>query len=534
MDLVQYKLQTIDQRKAGLHGLLYRAVESKPLAFCAIGLMSSIVIEQYAGTGIGDWLVLLVITTIIGLPLCLLSKHNWRPLITAIAAMLAFACLGGIRLVSATRIDQRDLSSLVSHDGTIADLRGRIAGSIRIEDESGWEFGEFQQKDPSSGFDLDVQEARCISGWEKVTGTVRINVGEPVHDLKAGDLVQVYTTLNRFRGAMNPGGFDARNFYEGQGLRLAAMVKSRAGIEPWLIDEKQQSSFRRFQQWLRDAAAGKLKWGQAQEDESYGMLEALLLGTRSDITPQTYEAFRRTGLLHYVSLSGMNISFVIAAVWLLAKVAGVTRRKRVAICILAIILFLILVPAQSPILRAGVIGLVFCMAVLLRREGNSINTLALAAIIILLFSPLELFSIGWQLSFGCVLGILLFFNRLEFAFYDIVSRLMRQNLSPEDLRKGIGPKFLRAAVTLMATGLAAWLGGAGLMLYHFYNITPLASLWTAITSPLMAAIMVLGYLKIMLSAVLPTLGTILAPVVSMLSWAFIESVKLMGPVAQII
>jgi competence protein ComEC len=189
------------------------------------------------------------------------------------------------------------------------------------------------------------------------------------------------------------------------------------------------------------------------------------------------------------------------------------------------------VPAQSPILRAGAIGLVFCTAVLIRREGNSINTLSLAAIIILLFSPLELFSIGWQLSFGCVLGILLFSSRLEFLFYDAVSGVRRQNLWSEDLRNGIGPRFLRASVTLMATGIAAWLGGAGLMLYHFCNITPLASLWTALTSPLMAAIMVLGYIKIMLSAILPTLGAILAPVTSMLAWAFIESVKLMARVS---
>jgi competence protein ComEC len=530
MDLVQYKLQRLDERNAGLQGLLSSGLETMPLAFCAIGLIAGIAAQRYAIAELRVWIGLLVTTVAIGIPACLLSKPPRRPATTALITTLAFVCLGGIRLISATHVDHRDISSLISQDSSIADLRGRITGNIHIEDRSGWQFGPLLRKDLASGFDLDVSQARCLTGWERVTGKVRVSVGEPIYDLKPGDNVQVYATLSRFRETMNPGGFDSRSFYQGQGISAAVFVETRAAIEPWLTSGPRQNAFACFQQWLRDTADRKLKWGRWGHDESDGLLEALLLGTRSDITPQTYEAFRRTGLLHYVSLSGMHIGIVIGAVWQLARIAGITRRRRAALCIAAIVLFLVLVPAQSPILRAGVIGLVFCTAALARREPQPVNTLALAAVLILLWAPLELFSIGWQLSFGCVLGILLFSMHFEFLFYRAVARLMRRNLSPEDLRRGIGSRSLRASVALMATGLAAWLGGGGLMLYHFYNITPLASLWTAVTSPLMAMIMVLGYIKIVLSAILPTLGSALAPLVAFLSWAFIGSVTLMAKV----
>jgi competence protein ComEC len=529
MDLVQYRLQLLDQRNEGLRGLLHRGLECTPLGFCAVGLMSGIAAERYAQPGVTVWLVMLGAVAAIGIPLCLLLKPERRPAMAALAAMLAFLSLGGIRFQNATEIDPSDISSLILEDGSIADLRGRVTGNTHIEDRSRWQFGQFVRSDPTSGFDMEVRQARCVDGWRDVTGTVRVVVGEPVYGLRVGDGVQVYAYVSRFRDAMNPGGFDAKSFYGAMGMSGAAFVESRAAIEPWLASEPQGAAAR-FQQWLRSAADRKLRWGRPEMDESDGLLQAFLLGTRSDIGPGTYEAFRRTGLLHYVSLSGMNIAIVMAAVWQFARVVGITRRKRAAICIVGIVLFVILVPAQSPILRAGIIGIVFCAAAILRRQTEPVNTLALAAILILLVSPGELFSVGWQLSFGCVLGILLFTRRLEFLFYNTISTLLRRNFSSENMGGGIAGGFLRGTVTLLATGLGAWLGGGGFMLYHFYNITPLATLWTAITSPLMTAITIVGYVKMILSGLLPTAGTLLAPVTSFLSWAFIWAVTLMAKV----
>jgi hypothetical protein len=58
-------------------------------------------------------------------------------------------------------------------------------------------------------------------------------------------------------------------------------------------------------------------------------------------------------------------------------------------------------------------------------------------------------------------------------------------------------------IRLFSAGTAAWLGNAGILLYHFYTVTPLASLWTVFASIPVAAIVTLGFLKIVLSFILP-------------------------------
>jgi len=529
LDLVQYKLERLDERNSGLHGLLQRGLQHTPLLFCALGLIAGILIQNYTDLAIWPWLTILIFTLIIAFFIILRPIRH--PAAAALLALAAFACLGALRLISASQISPYDISALAGDTPAIADLRGRIASDISIENRQNWAFGQFQYENLSSTFLLEIHEARCTTGWRQVTGTTRVRVAEPVYDLMPGDCVELYTTLSRFKPPMNPGTFDTKSYYARRGIHLAAFVESRAAILPWHPTPASRPVFATFQQWLRAAAHKKLRWGDIADDPGYGLLEALLLGRRADIDPETYEAFRRTGLLHYVSLSGMHIGIVIAAVWQLARIIGFTRRRRAVLCIGAITLFLTLVPAQSPILRAGVIGLAFCGAALARRQSQPVNTLSLAAIIILLFSPLELFFVGWQLSFACVLGILLISKRLEMSFYEAVSRVTRHNISPDDMGRGVYRRFLRGTVALMATGIAAWIGGSGLMLYHFHNATPLASVWTAVTSPLMAAIMVLGYLKIALSAVVPTLGEILAPVISALSSVFISLVKSMAKVS---
>jgi competence protein ComEC len=80
-------------------------------------------------------------------------------------------------------------------------------------------------------------------------------------------------------------------------------------------------------------------------------------------------------------------------------------------------------------------------------------------------------------------------------------------------------------VALFSVGFAAWLGGAGILLYHFYTITPLASFWTVLVFAFVGVILVLGFLKIILFFLLPTLSAVLGVVVTWFSQWLIWAVK---------
>ena len=90
--------------------------------------------------------------------------------------------------------------------------------------------------------------------------------------------------------------------------------------------------------------------------------------------------------------------------------------------------------------------------------------------------------------------------------------------------------FGRYILKLFSVGLAAWLGSAGILLYHFYTINPLTSIWTVIVFPFVAGILILGYLKIILSFLLPSSAALLGVIVNLLSDFLIWLVKLFAQV----
>jgi competence protein ComEC len=140
-----------------------------------------------------------------------------------------------------------------------------------------------------------------------------------------------------------------------------------------------------------------------------------------------------------------------------------------------------------------------------------------------------LFEAGWQLSFASVLGLLLFCERVHFFLYEKITGLPWGKKAPETrpfyriiLRPGI---FL---LRLFSTGVTAWLGGAGILLYHFYTINPLTSIWTVVAFPFIASILTVGYLKITLSFLLPSLAAVLGVIVNFLSDSLIRLIELIA------
>lgn len=450
-------------------------------------------------------------------------RDDLGPVLLGICAFVCCACLGAARVSGFWDRGGDDISGAVGGEAVLATIRGRIVSEPRVSDKGGWVFGRFKPGDPSSSFYLTVTEAEARDGWVAASGIVRVQVGEPVLDLEVGDHVQAYCWLERFERASNPGEFDVARYLARRGVFVAASVKSRDAIT--LVGRADRSLFVRVKTGLRKAASEALLGDLPGDESGRGLVQALLLGYRGDIDADTYQAFRKTGLLHFISLSGMHLGILIGIVWWVSKVVGLLRRGRAVVCIAAICVFLMAVPARAPTLRAAIICWVFCLSILFRRRSNSVNTLALAAIVLLLIRPTHLFEAGWQLSFSTVLGILLLEEPIEGWLRGTASSLRGRLRSGEEKPHRMLVKSGGWAVCLLATGLAAWLGGAGVLLYHFYRITPLACLWTVLVFPFVAMILTLGFFKIVVYFVLPTVSGGIGWVVSGLSEVMIWVVE---------
>jgi len=571
MDDIQRKLALIDKQLAGGPANLHkRIISTCPLVFPAVGLIIGILTQSTFDLSLPFWLILLTLCVISAVYLFVTKKEGklgpYALVLISSCALISFACLGSIRLTSYFKPKPNDISNFLTderktnlekrltaettehaetkkesksnsaisansavkeNEPKLATIRGLIITDPYINENPDWAFARFKPTDPTSSFYLKVTEVQTAIGWPKATGTVRVQVDEPVLDLKAGDYIQAYCWLDRFKPPTNPGQFDTTKYLARKNVFIAASVKSRDGIQ--LLKSPPTATFTKLKRRIRQTATQALLGSLSPEEPSRALLEALLLGYRRDINSDTYEAFRKTGLLHFISLSGLHLGILIGIIWWLCKTAGLMKRARAAICIIAIGIFLLIVPPRAPTLRAAIIGWVFCVSFFFRRPPNPINTLSLAAIILLLIRPAQLFEPGWQLSFGTVLGILLFSNRIHFFLYEKITSLPWHKEAPTAKpSSGIISRPALYLLRLFSVGLAAWLGGAGILLYHFYTITPLASIWTVLVFPFVGAILALGFWKIILFFLLPTLSAVLGAIAALLSEALIWVVKLIA------
>lgn len=527
MDDIKRKLERIDRQLAGMPGH-EEVFGTSPLLFIALGLMLGIVIQHYFGLPVIFWFYLLLCFTIAAVAFFVFKSNSEKSRhVSAYLALGCFLCLGSIRLSNYTTPKPNDIKNFVSDEPVLATIRGCITTEPYVNKYPDWEFAQFMPTDPGSSFYIKITEIETSSGWAKTTGKVRIFVDEPVLDLKPGDYIQAYCWLDIFHHPTNPGQFDTADFLAKNDVYISASIKSRQGIR---ILRNNSADFLIFTKTKIKQLAQTALLGDIPEDNAgNGLLQALLLGYRGDIDSDTYQAFRKTGLLHFISLSGLHFGILIGMIWWICKVAGLMKPSRAIVCIAAVIIFLIIVPPRAPTLRASIITLMFCLSFLFRRHSNSINTLSFAAIILLLVRPAQLFEAGWQLSFSSVSGIILFSKNIEYFIKEKVENLIRNKSSNEKKSKHIVLKYLATnSVTLFSVGLAAWTASAGILLYHFNTITPLASLWTVLIFPLVAVILIAGFLKVVMFFILPTLSSILGYIVTKISVLLILIVKLIA------
>ncbi|MFA5251022.1 MAG: DNA internalization-related competence protein ComEC/Rec2 [Phycisphaerae bacterium] len=532
MDDIQRKLELIDEQLKGGFGYYHKQIISTaPLLFAAAGLIAGILIQDVFGLAVWFWLVFVGVCTAVTVILYVVyrDKKERLPYILAYAALICFFCLGAIRLSSYEQPASNDIRNFVIDERILATIRGSIISKPYVNKNEGWEFVRFTHKDPTSSFYLELGEVETVDGWAKVSGTVRVQVDEPVLGLKAGDYIQTYCWLGRFEKAANPGQFDVAEYLARKNIFVAASVDSRDAIE--MLQSGSTDFFVKIKRKAREIAVQSLLGGAYPQDESERLLQALVLGYRTEMDTATFEAFRRTGLLHFVCLSGMNFGIFIGMIWWLCKTAGLTRKPQAAVCIIATAMFVLVVPPNPPAFRAAIICIVFCLSFFFRRRPSHFNSLALAAIVILMIKPTDLFDVSWQLSFASVMGILLFCQRILFFLYEkITGHSWFDDLLKTRPIFQIVPRPGPSALQLFSTSLAAWLASSGILLYNFYVIQPLTSIWTVIASPLIAVISFLGYLKLLVGVALPTAASMLDWGIKPLSRCLIWLVKCMAQI----
>jgi len=138
-----------------------------------------------------------------------------------------------------------------------------------------------------------------------------------------------------------------------------------------------------------------------------GLLNGILFGVKATIAKDLSQALIKTGTLHIIALSGMNITILSDLVGI-TLLRFVSRRVASLLTIVIIIGFILFVGASPSVIRAGIMGSITLIAIIFGRQAWSLLTWIIAVSIMLLIKPAWLGDISFQLSALATLGIILF------------------------------------------------------------------------------------------------------------------------------
>lgn len=142
-------------------------------------------------------------------------------------------------------------------------------------------------------------------------------------------------------------------------------------------------------------------------DENTALIASICFGIRSNMPVSLKNQLQESGLAHITSISGLHVSMILLLLFKGLKTAGLKRKHSAWFTLAVSVCYLCLVGFRVPAIRSVLMAFVFLGKYILQRRADPLNSLGLAALIILLLNPGELFLASFQLSFMATLTLLL-------------------------------------------------------------------------------------------------------------------------------
>ncbi len=348
---------------------------------------------------------------------------------------------------------------------------------------------------PVSEFAIRVTGTRVGSRWQPAAGRATVVVaGDPI-PLLSGTKVQILARGLRPAAAGNPGECD-----------YAVRSRSQRTLSILRVDDWRAVRVRQRPAWWSiPAGVDRLRaWALATLERHVAparlpLASALLLGARESLPRSATDDFVATGTIHVLAISGLHVGLVAAGLFGLARGLCLSARRASLFVAAVTGLYMLVVGAETPVVRATLLVWVACAAVALTRHAAAINSMAVAATVVLIWRPAEVFSAGAQLSFlstAVLVGVARAMPRRQIT--DPIDRLIERSRSR-------GERMLRSCGwwlgTVALTGAAVWLASAPLVAARFHVLSPVGLVVNVVIAPLIPLAMACGFLCLVVAPV---------------------------------
>ena len=296
--------------------------------------------------------------------------------------------------------------------------------------------------------------------------------------LKVDDELIFHGKPTAVKSPLNPHQFDYQDYLKKQGVYHQVWLQPKTIVvlknprrTPW-------GSVSNF----RETLITKLKhhdFGTAE----LGVIQALLLGQRNDISEDTYNDYKNAGAVHILAVSGLHVGILLLILqFLLQPLDAFSKGKQIKsfVVILCLWLFALVAGLSPSIVRAVTMFSFLAYGMNLNRPTNTFNIIALSMFFMLLVRPMLLFEVGFQMSYAAVIAIVWVYPKLQRFWY---------------------PKnwLMRKVWQLLSVSIAAQLGVLPLSLFYFHQFPALFFVSNLLIVPFLGLILGTGLLVLTLA-----------------------------------
>jgi competence protein ComEC len=359
-----------------------------------------------------------------------------------------------------------DVSQFISNGKEVVTVEGEVSSLPRLT------------RSQKGQIWLEVNKLDRLGKIVEVTGNLYVTV--PLLQstgLYPGQAIAIKGILYKPKSASNPGSFDFKRFLQQQNT-FAGMSGQQVKF-----NNKEQPVWGLWQV-SKAIVRSQVRWLGSPEGQ---LVSSMVLGSKAvDLPYDIRDLFVRVGLAHALAASGFQTALILGLVMALSK--GLSPRWQFGCGAVALVGFVGLTGLQPSVLRAVIMGFGALIGVATSRKIKPLRSLLVAATLLLLWNPVWIWDLGFELSFLATLGLVV-------TVPPLVAKL---DWMPN------------AIATLIAVPLAATLWTLPLQLYIFGVIPPYSLVINILTIPLISIISIGGIVSAIAALVWSTAGSAIA------------------------
>ena len=252
-------------------------------------------------------------------------------------------------------------------------------------------------------YEIDIEQVESGGQILAANGGLRANIynnpRQPIvvdETLRAGDRVEALVRARPPRNFLDPGAFDIHGYLARQRIDLIGSLKSGELLR--LVDRPTPTLLQRLAR-ARGNLLARLDALFAGQPDRQAVLRAMLLGDRSFVDSETVTAFQKTAVYHVLVVAGLHVGALAVFFFWLGRKLRFSVGAASLVTFLALAAYVGMVQDRPPILRAALMVALYLCARPFFRRVELLNTIALAALVILLWKPSLLMDSSFELSF---------------------------------------------------------------------------------------------------------------------------------------